>query len=405
MSQLSSIFEGVACKVLTGNEFKNQHEFQGVHSLRKILGDDTSSKTFQANYFLFKDVDEVERLQDEATWYDARNNDPNRKAEFRLYYSAMAEDLVRRAQEGDTLIICKIKGASEILIILAEAGSSILNSLEWLFRLDKQKQRSPLVKGIGGPDDREIGWLENYILEELGYEEVVPATSDYDEILLERFGLQLPTTRVFSAFAREIAAIDYACDDPDAALLKWYSTEDMLFRRMEKRIVEARLQKGFVVNGDADVDGFIKFSLSVQNRRKSRAGLAFENHLSEIFKACELKFDEQAITEGKKKPDFLFPGKAEYHSPDFPEIKLTLLAAKSTCKDRWRQALSEAKRIQRKHLVTLEPGISSDQTDEMRSSLLTLVVPEEIQSTYSSEQCRHILKLSNFIELVRAREV
>ena len=45
----------------------------------------------------------------------------------------------------------------------------------------------------------------------------------------------------------------------------------------------------------------------ILNRRKSRAGKSLEHHLSTIFHASDLKFEEQVVTEGNKKPDFIFP--------------------------------------------------------------------------------------------------
>lgn len=51
---------------------------------------------------------------------------------------------------------------------------------------------------------------------------------------------------------------------------------------MERYEVDKRLREGFINNDETDVDGFIKFSLQIQNRRKSRAGLALENHLEDI---------------------------------------------------------------------------------------------------------------------------
>ena len=39
---------------------------------------------------------------------------------------------------------------------------------------------------------------------------------------------------------------------------------------------------------------------------------------------------------------------------------------KSTCKDRWRQVLSEADRIPNKHLFTLEAAISENQTSKCK---------------------------------------
>ena len=87
-------------------------------------------------------------------------------------------------------------------------------------------------------------------------------------------------------------------------------------------------------------------------------GYSFQNQLSAVFDANELRYGEQVRTENNMKPDFIFPGKAEYLDPRFDVTLLTMLGAKSTCKDRWSQILPEAERIPLKHLVTLEPGIS-----------------------------------------------
>lgn len=56
------------------------------------------------------------------------------------------------------------------------------------------------------------------------------------------------------------------------------------------------------------MEDFVSYSLSIQNRRKSRAGHALENHLEFIFKAQNIKFNTGIRTEGNCKPDFLFPG-------------------------------------------------------------------------------------------------
>ena len=58
-------------------------------------------------------------------------------------------------------------------------------------------------------------------------------------------------------------------------------------------------------------------------------------------------------------------------SPGHP--RPTVLRAKSACKDRRRQVLAEAAKIPRKHLLTLEPGISGPQTTQMANSNLQLV--------------------------------
>jgi nucleoside-diphosphate-sugar epimerase len=84
------------------------------------------------------------------------------------------------------------------------------------------------------------------------------------------------------------------------------------------------------VEDSADVDAFISYSLSVQNRRKSRAGYALEHHLDEIFRESGLRYTRQAVTENNAKPDFLFPGLAEYKDETFPVSRLSMLGVKTT---------------------------------------------------------------------------
>lgn len=55
-----------------------------------------------------------------------------------------------------------------------------------------------------------------------------------------------------------------------------------------------------------------------------------------------------------------------YKNPLYPVEKLTMLGAKTTVKERWRQVLEEANRIENKHLITLDVAVSTEYTDSMR---------------------------------------
>jgi len=152
------------------------------------------------------------------------------------------------------------------------------------------------------------------------------------------------------------------------------------------------------------VDEFIQYSLSVQNRRKSRMGFALQNHLAELFTRHGLRFTPQARTEASNKPHFIFPGEREYHDATFNAALLVMLDVKSTNKDRRRQVLTEADRIPQKHLCTLEAGISTKQTDEMRRQSLTLVVPAGLDATYTTAQRTEVMTVAAFIEFVAHKQ-
>lgn len=105
-----------------------------------------------------------------------------------------------------------------------------------------------------------------------------------------------------------------------------------------------------------------------------------------------------------KKPDFIFPDGESYHNFMFPSDKLTMLGAKTTCKDRWRQVLNEANRIPNKHLFTLQRGVSRNQLQEMKDEHLTLVVPKENKTLFLPEFHENIMCLTDFIGMVREQQ-
>ena len=104
------------------------------------------------------------------------------------------------------------------------------------------------------------------------------------------------------------------------------------------------------------------------------------------------------MSEGNKKPDFLFPSVSAYRRGERP---LTMLAAKTTCKDRWRQILNEADLIPEKHLMTLQEGVSINQFQEMRTEGVTLVVPARLHRSYPAAIRAELMTLEAFLHLVR----
>ncbi len=399
---MSEYFDGVVAKRLSGVESNpdqsHQHEFNGVRPLKKLLGEERL-RDCPTRFVWLGEENEGVSEDSTVTWYDSRENHPTR-SEYRLYFRS--NPVMELACTGDLLIVAR-RSSGEIMIIIVSAGSTVENQLLWLFGVPVQIGTGFEYREFEDDEDTKVDFATRYILDELGIEIEEPEAERMDA-LLERFNGVFPKTAIFSDFVRETLPEVNPLDGPDAALLAWMEQEEKLFRRLERHVVSERLMTGFSDTDGADVDGFIKFSLSVQNRRKSRAGYAFENHLEKVFKICSVTYDSQAVTENNSKPDFLFPGSDEYHNSDFPPLKLTMLGVKSTCKDRWRQVLSEAARIPEKHLITLEPGISENQTNEMSANNLQLVLPRGLHETYHEAQQSWLLDLDSFITLVKEKE-
>ncbi|MFT6043185.1 MAG: hypothetical protein ACI8TV_000600 [Porticoccaceae bacterium] len=408
--RLSDYFEGVAAKYLSAVDAdpvsSNQHEIGGLPAagFKQYLGTPGKEQEyrFKAKQIYFTDESAApETVDGDVTWYDCRRKKPHRSPEYRLYYTSNA--VTELLGEGDFLLVAKQRDGS-LLMLFTPAGSTIESQLRFLFGINHVGDRFK----AGSVDAVQLHLPLRLMLEDLGIETGRSQTGD--EIWLERLtslfgGNSFPTTSAFSKYARE--SIEQTVDplsDPDQAVLAWMDHEEKLFRIYERHLVQHRLREGFGENGD-DVDGFISFSLSVQNRRKSRVGHAFEGYLNEIFRLHGLRFEQGRgkgfTTENNSKPDFIFPGFEAYRNPNFPVNNIYMLGAKTTCKDRWRQVLSEADRVAVKHLVTLEPAISERQTAEMQSHGLQLVVPAAIHSTYTTSQMGWLLDVDEFIGRVK----
>jgi hypothetical protein len=199
------------------------------------------------------------------------------------------------------------------------------------------------------------------------------------------------------------------------ALVEWAAKRRLVRGNADKRLVERRRCEEQVFysveryhamprinNGFSSVEAFVEFAGSLTNRRKSRSGRSLELHARLIFGEEGIPFAWQARTEQKKSPDFIFPSEEAYHNPKFPAASLRMLAAKTTCKDRWRQILNEADRIPWKHLLTLQEGVSEAQFREMQEAGVRLVVPESVMASYPEEVRPHLATLENFLGELRA---
>lgn len=399
---LSDLFSGVVAKRLTLVETitpkSNQHEFQGTRPLKRLFGE-ADRRGISTRFIWLSGEQEALTEDGFMSWSNVRKGKP-RSAEFHLYYSG---NTVTELMRPDDMLFIALQRDGSLLAIVTPAEGTIQNQLCWLFGLEEQAEFAFTFQEIDPAQSAELDFAARYILDELGIEPEEPESAKLDG-LIERFGLTFPGTRLFSELARASLPEVSAADDPDLALIAWMDREEQLFRRLERRVVAERIGGGFKSPNGADVDGFLSFSLSVQNRRKSRAGQALEHHLEAVFSAQGIRYARGAETENRNKPDFLFPGQDEYRDPAFPSGRLTMLGAKSTLKDRWRQVLSEALRIDDKHLLTLEPGISENQTDEMKAKRLQLIIPRRLHATYRAPQQAWLMDIASFLMMVSQRQ-
>lgn len=184
---------------------------------------------------------------------------------------------------------------------------------------------------------------------------------------------------------------------PDERIMRRRACEFEMFRAVESLHVLPRLSMPF-----ATVDAFVEYAHSVTNRRKSRSGKSLELQIAAIFTEESLSYAHGMHTEGLRKPDFVFPDAERYWEESWPDERLRMLGVKATVKDRWRQILNEARRIETKHLLTLQEGVSENQFSEMRDEGVVLVVPAPLHKHFPENVQPHLVSLDRFISQTRA---
>jgi hypothetical protein len=204
-----------------------------------------------------------------------------------------------------------------------------------------------------------------------------------------------PPGRAFSEKTREAL---FACSHEfskkriDDRLLNLMHAEYRLFKIVERQICLPEVRRLFT-----DIDDFIKTAATLMNRRKSRAGRSMENHVEFLLRDAQIPFDMRPTIEGE--PDIIIPSKAAYDDNNYPKNKLFMIGIKTTCKDRWRQVTQEAPRIEWKHLLTLQEGVSEKQLAQMPKQKVSLIVPRKLRNRYPKSA--QLLDFDEFVGTVK----
>lgn len=197
---------------------------------------------------------------------------------------------------------------------------------------------------------------------------------------------------------RELRPLPAEC--PDVRLVRRRECEFELFQSVEEAIETGNINRGFLSVAD-----FLTHAQRLLQRRKARSGKSLELHTKELLieegLVLNQDFSHNPESDHGRRPDFLFPSEAAYKNPSFPDGRLRMLAAKTTCKDRWRQILNEADRIPQKHLLTLQEGVSENQYAEMKAAGVRLVIPIPLIERFPQAIQPELVTLEQFIESVR----
>lgn len=373
---------------------------QGYPSLFKFISANETGDTggHQCGFYIARDFaelilgrscvkgDNIDRAV-KLVWDDGRVTESRC-----VYYGNGSRNESRITRFGQGFAYLQSDYVGSLVVFIRENDSTVHS---FVFSSEEEIDEFLGVLGLGPTDANKMISLEPVSTEAM-------EKTAFDDFI-RTLEVDFPTSVEMSKAARMIEGMVYdrageIIEKPDAKLLKWSDVEYRLFRAIEAERYGVRVRTGF-----PNIEAFIDLANQVLNRRKSRAGKSLEHHLSAIFEGNGLQFEEQVVTEGNKRPDFIFPSSAAYHDPTFSTDKIIFLAAKTTCKDRWRQILNEADRLRGKpkYLCTLQQGISVQQMMEMQSEKVVLVVPTPYISYYPAETREGIMNIERFVRLVK----
>lgn len=142
--------------------------------------------------------------------------------------------------------------------------------------------------------------------------------------------------------------------------------------------------------------------MSIVQRARKRSGFSLEAHVRRILEEERIPYDHPGKTEGTKKPDFILPSNRDYADPSFPRERLRMLALKTTLRDRWSEVVIEADKIKKKHVLTLDQGVSENQFKEMVQADLQLIVPLPLHKSFPPTVREHLMTLDGFVAECRA---
>ena len=220
----------------------------------------------------------------------------------------------------------------------------------------------------------------------------------------------MPTTTILAELARTaflqgrgMAALDpFALDAPGDAIreisrvIEWDMFRD--YQRKERAVELVRAVFGdqpaemdmrSVVRRMIDSVGEIdRIMLSASQQRKSRAGYSFEHQIEAMLVAGRIPFAKQVVMDAKKRPDFVLPSLKHLRADLEGSARGLILSAKTTLRERWKQVEREMGGSDL-FLATVDETIAANAIEDMASMNITLVVPESLKSSKSTEYVRH----------------
>ncbi|MGX5716310.1 type II restriction endonuclease [Arthrobacter sp. MAHUQ-56] len=410
-NELSRHFDAYAVKVLAPVDVNrlssHQHEFNGARTFRNLLGEPSGKVPFPAQILYIDDgaLDQTPvPLQTILTWYDARQNNPLRAPEYRLYYRPDAEASLRRARPGDTLFLFRdthmSAGPASLTVAIVKEGSTVLRMFHWLLSIPTGPAAAVLHAEIDQLPRRDPVVAEK-LLTILGRKPDFCDANLLDGALKWLDGRHWPSTHDLSALARALTPHHDLHSDPDGTMLRWLRTEHAVVRSFESFHVAGQLRElGFNEDSGTLSAAMMAEITAVNQRRQRWASESLRQHISVLLEARRVPVSWGPATQVQAGVDFLFPRKdVESGEQDSPSPEMTL-ACEGLLHHGWWQIRYESHNPARRHMLTVQPALSSVLFDDLSNRGIQLVIPHELNQGYLPSQQERIMSVKEFIEML-----
>ena len=217
-------------EVEVGPRTSHQHELNGVAALRQLLGTSEEVRSFpNIEWVLLRDDADPVREHHSLSWYNSRRNQPNRPAEWRLYYAGGTT----AARAGDLFVLIQREAKPSLAVVVARAGSTWEQQLVTIF--DKPLDPS------GGFTTVELSECPGYLrssgdrtfrIESVGVRK--PSRVQECRSRMKRSASSGSRFRTRSrSRSSSKTGLKSTSGEPDTALLAWWSAEEAHFREHE----------------------------------------------------------------------------------------------------------------------------------------------------------------------------
>ncbi len=382
----------------------HQHEVS-AGSLRRhlvtvgVIDDRADEARVDATWILLQDDEAPITVDESMLLYDARRNTPGRAPEWRMYYATggLVESVVHEhISVGDLLVFATpVTTSPDVCLLVAPAGSQWERALLEIFPLTPTQPRLAVVDAdtLRVAQDRAAARLIADLLDLPIY-----TTSDVDWLTAELGDLSLaefPDTRTMARLAGKRLGV-WDGTDPDTRLIDLLDVETRLFHALENAQALPRFR-----DDCATTDDYLTLAKSLLQRRRSRRGYSFEHHLATVLEGSGLRFETQVETEPSSRVDFLFPDLATYVAGGSGlDARVVHMNAKSTSRERWKQVLHEAARLERRHLGTLDPSLSPGTVRAATEAGVTIVLPRSVRDLYDENTRQGLWTVADFVSHV-----